>query len=492
MKITKFGQFLPKHLRHRQIHILVLLGVLFWGFLMASATVPARAHSAPDSFADLIESLQPTVVSIFATRATQQSDQTDDTRRAPTPGGPLEEFFKRFGIPENGPQSRPQSAAGSGFILDPDGIIITNNHVIEGSDEILVRLSDDREFSAEIVGRDARTDIAVLKIEAKETLPFAKFGQSDKSRVGDWVIAIGNPLGLGGTVTAGIISARGRDISSGPYDDYIQTDAPINSGNSGGPLFNMQGEVIGINTAIFTRTGGSIGIGFAIPEHLARGVIAQLREFGTTKRGWLGISLGPVTDEIAESLGLDEARGALVSDVNPTGPAFKANLQVGDIILGFDTQPIDTWRVLPRIVAETEVGKTVPVEIWRNEEVIIVDVTIGRLENANLDARASAGQSGPGADNTTTEVASLQISVGELNESLRNQYQIDENITNGVVITNVDDNSEAQKRSLRPGLVILAVNQVSVRNIAEFIAIIEKASNDSRSHVLLLIAENTR
>ena len=321
------------------------------------------------------------------------------------PGSPFEEFFKDFferqrpggnGDNDEGGNrpTRRVFSLGSGFVVDPSGIVITNNHVIAEADEITVIFSDNTRRKAEVLGRDAKTDLAVLQLKQEPgdgELPFVTLGDSDKSRVGDWVMAIGNPFGLGGSVTAGIISARSRNINAGPYDDFIQTDASINRGNSGGPLFNMDGEVIGVNTAIFSPSGGSVGIGFSIASNLAKPVIEQLREYGKTRRGWLGVRIQPVTDEIAESLALDEPRGALVASVFEPGPAAEAGFEPGDVILKFDGQEVPIVRALPRIVAETGIGKAVAVEVWRKGKMVTLSVKIGELKEDEVAALAAGG-----------------------------------------------------------------------------------------------------
>ena len=339
------------------------------------------ARPAPDSFADLAEKLMPSVVNISTT-------QTIKTTNNPfpfqfPPGSPFEEMFKDF----NQPTERKASSLGSGFIVDKEGTVITNNHVINNAEDIVVRVGE-KEYKAKIVGADPYMDIAVLKIDSKDTFTPVKFGDSDKARVGDWVMAIGNPFGLGGTVTAGIISARNRDINLTRYDDFIQTDASINQGNSGGPLFNMDGDVVGINTAIIApNQSGSIGIGFAIPSNAASSVIDQLVKFGETKRGWLGVRIQEVTKEIADVEKLKNTEGALVASVGEKSPAEKAGLQPGDIILKFDGQKIDTMRTLPKLVSRTEVGKTVELEIWRDKKLITKKLTLGRLESSQQRAR---------------------------------------------------------------------------------------------------------
>ncbi|MEM1398685.1 MAG: Do family serine endopeptidase, partial [Pseudomonadota bacterium] len=333
--------------------------------LLSPVRAMAQPNNAPDSFADLAERLLPAVVNISTT---QRGPQREGPEVPQFPeGSPFEEFFRDFleRQERNGQPQRRANSLGSGFIVAEEGIVVTNFHVIEGADEITVILQDDTNLKAEVIGRDEKTDIAVLKVEPDEPLPSVPWGDSNAMRVGDWVVAIGNPFGLGGTVTAGIVSARQRDINAGPYIDYLQTDASINRGNSGGPMFNLDGEVIGINTAIYSPSGGSVGIGFAIPSTQASVIVDQLLEFGRTRRGWLGVRIQQVTDEIAESLDLDGARGALVASVTPTGPAEEAGITQGDVIVQFDGKDVTTSRTLPRIVAETQVGKAVSVQVWR-------------------------------------------------------------------------------------------------------------------------------
>ena len=335
--------------------------------LVWTAPVPAVAAGGPgpDGFADLAARLLPAVVNVSTTQTLKKEDMPDMPQFPP--GSPFDEFFKDFMERQKGQDATPRkvTALGSGFIIDPSGLVVTNNHVIDDAEQITVILHDTQAFKAKIVGRDTKADLALLKIEVPTKLPFVQFGDSDGARVGDWVIAIGNPFGLGGTVTAGIVSARARDINAGPYDDFIQTDASINKGNSGGPLFNMKGEVIGINTAIFSPSGGSIGIGFSIPSNEAKPVLADLQKYGKTRRGWLGVRIQSVTPDIAESLGLKEQKGALVAGTTPDGPAEKAGIKAGDVILTFDGKDVVDMRRLPRIVAETGIDKDVDVQLWR-------------------------------------------------------------------------------------------------------------------------------
>ena len=367
-----------------------LVGVVVLAGMLPGA---ALARTAPESFADLADRLLPAVVNVSTTQVVEGSAGIELPQLPP--GSPFEEFFKEF-MERNQPkqqQRRRATSLGSGFFIDNAGHVVTNNHVIQDADEISVILHDDTRLEAKVIGRDAKTDIAVLKVEPHGKLAPVKFGDSDNIRVGDWVVAIGNPFGFGGTVTAGIISARGRDINAGPYDDFLQTDASINRGNSGGPMFNLDGEVIGINTAIFSPSGGSVGIGFAIPSNSARGVIQQLIEHGQVRRGWLGVRIQSVTEEIADALGLKEAAGALVAGVIPGGPAEKAKLKDGDVILEFDGKPIGQMRRLPRLVADTDVGKTVPIKVWRDGRALTMKVEVGALEEPEEKAEAKASGS---------------------------------------------------------------------------------------------------
>jgi serine protease Do len=457
--------------------------IMALGLVLAS---PAGAKAPPESFADLAERLLPAVVNI-ATTQTVDASRMPDMPQFP-PGSPFEEFFRDFFERNQGQRpQRPRSAQslGSGFIVDPLGIVVTNNHVIADADEIKVRLQDDTEYEATLIGKDPKTDVAVLSIDPGDReLPFVRFGDSSGLRVGDWVVAIGNPFGLGGTVTAGIVSARGRDIGQGPYDDFIQTDASINRGNSGGPLFNLDGEVVGINTAIFSQTGGSVGIGFAIASDLATGVVEQLREFGRTRRGWLGVRIQQVSPEIAESLGLDTARGALVADVTPEGPAEAAGIQPGDVITGFNGQEVDEMRSLPRIVAETRVGREVPVEVWRDGAAVTVMATLGELEQAEearlLNTSATPGPSDEG------RVDSLGLSLATLTPQLREQYAIGEEI-DGVVVTEVDDTVDAADKGVREGDVIVEVAQDEVRSLEDVRRLVENHRSNGKKTILLLV-----
>tara|TARA_B100001939_G_scaffold88976_1_gene76267 strand:- start:1109 stop:2308 length:1200 start_codon:yes stop_codon:yes gene_type:complete len=384
-------------------------------------------------------------------------------------------MFKEFGTP----QERQSSALGSGFIIDENGIVITNNHVIQGADDIIVRVNGDKEFKAEVLGADPLSDIAVLKLDTKEKFKPVKFGDSDKARIGDWVIAIGNPFGLGGTVTSGIISARNRSIGLTRYEDYIQTDASINQGNSGGPLFNMDGDVIGINTAILGRSG-SIGIGFSIPSNSAKIVIDQLIEFGETKRGWLGVRIQDVTKEIAEVEQLDKPRGALVASVAENSPSAKAGVKAGDIILEFDGEKINEMKELPIIVARTAVGKKVKVKIWRNKKEITKNITLGRLETSE-DFKA------PEKENEIKEIKidSLEITVRELNQDDIKSRNLP-NQTSGLVITNID-NSSPLLNSIEINSIILEAQKKKIRSTNDLNQVVKEVLGSNQKTILLVI-----
>ena len=437
------------------------------------------ARPAPDSFADLAEKLMPSVVNISTT-------QTIKTTNNPfpfqfPPGSPFEEMFKDF----NQPTERKASSLGSGFIVDKEGTVITNNHVINNAEDIVVRVGE-KEYKAKIVGADPYMDIAVLKIESKDTFTPVKFGDSDKARVGDWVMAIGNPFGLGGTVTAGIISARNRDINLTRYDDFIQTDASINQGNSGGPLFNMDGDVVGINTAIIApNQSGSIGIGFAIPSNAASSVIDQLVKFGETKRGWLGVRIQEVTKEIADVEKLKNTEGALVASVGEKSPAEKAGLQPGDIILKFDGQKIDTMRTLPKLVSRTEVGKTVELEIWRDKKLITKKLTLGRLESSE-DFKAENKPINPKKEESEIEV--LKITVRDVSQQDIESRKLDKK-TEGVVILEIGNKSPLTGL-LQAGDIILEVQKNKVSSADDLNKQIETINKKGEQTLLLTIINN--
>ena len=464
----------PCGARTRMVAMVAVLAIVA-GFMTSSV---AFAGAAPENFADLAEKLLPAVVNISTT-------QRIEGRAGPElpqlpPGSPFEEFFKEFFERNQPPQGRRRATSlGSGFIIDPDGYVVTNNHVIQEADEITVITHDNRRLEATLVGRDPKTDLAVLKVEAGGELPSVRFGDSDATRVGDWIIAIGNPFGLGGTVTAGIISARGRDINAGPYDDFLQTDASINRGNSGGPMFNTNGEVIGINTAIFSPTGSSVGIGFAIPSATAEPVIDQLLDSGEVRRGWLGVHIQTVTEELAETLGLDRPRGALVASVIEGGPAERAGVKAGDVIVEFADREVEEMRRLPRIVAETPVGRDVAVVVWRDRGETRLSVAVGELK-AEETVVASRTESGETANKD------IGLSLSELTPALRERFELEED-AKGVVITDVDESGPAADKDLRPGDVIVEVSQEEVASPRDLAAKVEKARSAGQKSVLLLV-----
>jgi serine protease Do len=410
----------------------------------------ASARPAPESFSGLAEKLLPTVVNIATTQNLKPSPKAEIPNLPP--GSPLADLFKDFlGPRANDP--RRVNSLGSGFIIDPSGYIVTNNHVIE-SDKITVTLNDGSVLPAKLVGRDEKTDLALLKVVPKKPLPAAKFGDSDTAKIGDWVMAIGNPFNIGSSVTAGIVSARNRTIDAGDYDDFIQTDAPINRGNSGGPLFDMDGNVIGINSAIYSPSGGSDGIGFAIPSNLARKVVGQLRQFGSTRRGWVGVQMQQVTPDLAEGLGLPSTAGALVAAVTPNGPANKGGVRNGDLITSVDGKPVADTRALSRIVAETAIGKTVNVDVLRNGRKQTFRVTVARLNEGPATPLAKAAT--PPQQAPKSKLAQLGLSLSVLDAQARSQFKLGTNVK-GVVITEIAQGSPASERNLKPGDVIVQV-----------------------------------
>ena len=491
-------------MRSPALRALLLCGVFASSAVLpAVLAVPVLARPAPDGFADLAARLLPAVVNISSTQsvkagAGQQPGAGPDLPNFP-PGSPFEQFFKDFlnrnrpngGKPDQQGQNDDQApvrrmqSLGSGFIVDASGIIVTNNHVIEDADEITVTLQDNTSLKAKLIGKDERSDIAVLKVSSDKPLPFVPFGDSDKERVGDWVLAIGNPFGLGGSVTAGIVSARGRDIHQGPYDDFIQTDAAINRGNSGGPLFDLNGEVIGINTAIYSPSGGSIGIGFSIPANMAKNVVAQLREYGRARRGWLGVRIQEVTPEIAESLGLHDPDGAMVAGVTDDGPAAKAKIRNGDIILKFNNQDVKGWHNLPRIVAETPIGQDVPVTIWRDGKQQDVQVSVAELPDDQVQQANATAPAKPAAPKPA-EIAGLGLSLAPITDDSRGKYQLNAD-QKGVVITSITPNSPAAERGLRPGDVIVEVQQEAVNSPSDVQDRVDRVRKQNRRSVLMLV-----
>ena len=450
------------------------LKIFFISIVFLNFSFFANAKSVPESFADLAEKLMPSVVYISTT-------QTVVTNVNPfpfqfPPGSPFEDMFKEFGTP----QKRKASALGSGFIIDVNGIVITNNHVIKDAEDIIVKVEGNKEYKAKVLGADPLSDVAVLKIESKEKFIPVKFGDSDKARIGDWVIAIGNPFGLGGTVTSGIISARNRDIGMNRYEDFIQTDASINVGNSGGPLFDMNGDVIGINTAILGQSG-SIGIGFAIPSNSAKKIIDQLIEFGETKRGWLGVRIQIVTQEIADVEKLDKPRGALVASVTENSPSDKAGIKAGDIILEFNGILINKMKELPKVVAQTEVGKTVEVKVWRNGKEISKKIKLGRLETSE-DFKEKKPK-----ETKDTEIESLKINVRPIEQKDIEARGLKKN-TKGLVITKIA--SDSPINYLEEGNIIVEAQKKAIRTIGDLEAAVSTALKSSEKTLLLVIYNN--
>jgi serine protease Do len=477
--------------------------------LPASLPQPVWARGAPDSFSDEAAQLLPSVVNISSSQKLEsRADRGPEIPGFP-PGSPFEQFFRDF-LDRNRPQGQPGQrrgerpqppddapggpgpgggrtvSLGSGFIIDPAGYIVTNNHVIDGADEISVTLTDNTTLKAKLVGKDERVDLALLKVETDHPLKAVQFGDSDTARVGDWVLAIGNPFGLGGSVTAGIVSARGRDIRQGPYDDFIQTDAAINRGNSGGPLFNMDGQVIGINTAIYSPSGGSVGIGFAVPANLAKSVVLQLKEYGHARRGWLGVRIQQVSPDIAEALGLKEPQGAMVAGVNDGGPADKAGIRNGDVILKFNGQDVKEMRTLPRIVAETDIGKQVPVVLWRDHHDATVQAAVGELPDDVQQASASPTAPPERPASRTMMLSGLGARLAPITDALRDQYKLAPD-QKGVVVTDVQSDGAAASRGLKPGDVIVEVQQEPVASPQDVQDRLEKYRKQNRKTVLMLV-----
>jgi len=460
----------------------VFLALALGMSLALGSALDASARGAPESFADLAEQISPSVVNI--TTSAMVAAPTDGGPMVPE-GSPFEDFFRDFMDPEGGPggpqEPRRSEALGSGFVISEDGYIVTNNHVIEGADEIEIEFFSGDRLKAEIVGKDPKTDIALLKVTSDKPLPYVQFGNSDLMRVGDWVMAMGNPLGQGFSVSAGIVSARGRELS-GTYDDYIQTDAAINRGNSGGPLFNMDGQVIGVNTAILSPNGGSIGIGFSMASNVVTKVVDQLREFGETRRGWLGVRIQDVTPDVAEAMGLTEAAGALVTDV-PEGPARDAGMQAGDVITTFDGTAIASSRDLTRQVADSPVGSAVPVVVLREGESMTLSVTLGRREEAEAEEAVPAAAEAP-AEPQNLEL--LGLTLAPVTPEIAQQLGLPEG-TEGLAVTAVDAASEAYGKGLREGDVITEAGQQPVARLEDLEARVTEAREAGRKSLLLLV-----
>lgn len=479
-----------KQMTSRKVIALCVLATLA---LTVPLTSPARAQFAPafpGSFADLSDKLLPSVVNISSTHKAMAAADLPEMPHFP-PGSPFEDFFDEF-MDQRGDAMplTPPASLGSGFIIDAaQGLVVTNNHVVKDADEVRVTLHDDTTMPAEIIARDEKIDLALLKVKTDKKLTAVTFGDSTKLRVGDWVLAIGNPFGLGGTVTAGIISAQQRDIQAGPYDDFIQTDASINRGNSGGPMFNLEGEVIGINTAIFSPTGGSVGIGFAIPSALAKPVIDQLVKYGRTRRGWLGVRIQAVTEDIAESFGMKKPQGALVSSITSTGPAEQAGLKPGDIITSFNGKPIHEMRELPRLVAESDIGSEARLEFWRDGQAKTAKIKIGELEKAEDEGLVASSEDGdeesPTGNGLTIE--SVGLTVDGISPNDRETYGIADDLR-GVIVTKIEPMSEAANKDLSVGDVIVEINQQAVSDAKSVSQILSKAETAGRSSVLLLVS----
>jgi serine protease Do len=480
----RFDARLIRSLAATAVAVPLALGVL----------APAGRAQSPNlllqlpSVANLVEKLSPAVVDISTT---QKSESAGADLKLPelSPDVPFRDLFEdwlkrqRPGRGGGAPEPRTVASLGSGFVIDSSGIIVTNNHVVEDAESIQVNFSDGSKLTAELVGRDTKTDLAVLRVKPPKPLAFVVFGDSDKVRVGDWVLAIGNPFGLGGSVSLGIISARNRDINAGPYDDFIQTDAAINKGNSGGPLFNLAGEVMGINTAIYSPSGGSVGIGFAVPSDTAKNVVDQLLQFGETRRGWLGVRIQSVTDELAEGLDLGNVHGALVAEVTPSGPAEKAGIHARDVIIEFDGRPVKDMKDLPRIVADTAVGKKVPVKVMRDGRPVEVTAEVGRLEDGEKLASAQVPTSV-----VSKEAKALGMTLSILSDEQRQKFNIDADVK-GVVVTEVDPSGPAAEKRIEPGDVITEAGRKPVTNPGDVPAQVKDAENSKKSSVLLYIAK---
>jgi len=475
--------------RHRSRR--VLAGLLAVGLGIAATTLmagaPARARGGPTSVAPVAEKLMDSVVNI-STSQIIKGPQGVPLPKMPK-GAPFSDFFDDFFDKKGKQQQQKVASLGSGFVIDPSGLIATNNHVIEGADEIVVNFHDGTKLKVDkVLGRDSKTDVALLKVTPKKPLSAVKFGSSDQMRVGDWVMAIGNPFGLGGSLTVGVISAKQRDIQSGPYDDYLQTDASINKGNSGGPLFNMDGEVIGINTAIISPTGGSIGIGFAIPSDTALPVVEQLRQYGETRRGWLGVQLSSVDEDTAESLGLKDPTGAFIAKVTENGPAAKAGIRPTDIVTKFDGRDVETMRSLPRLVAQAAVGKTVDVEFIRDGKKQTVKVTLGRLEDGDKAVATSEDKGAAEPPDKATPRTLLGMSLVPLTEAQRAKLNIDKKVK-GVLVKEVDGASAAAQKGIKAGDIITEIQQAEVATPDELLAKVEEVRRSKRTAVLVMVTD---
>ena len=460
-----------------------ILSFIISSFIFLFFNFSAKSQG-PNSFADLAEKLLPSVVNISATKIIETRANSFNFNFPP--GSPFEDLFKEFD--KNGvPQKRKTQSLGSGFVIDKDGTIITCNHVIQGAEGILVKFINGKQYEAKLVGSDPTSDIAVLKIKTKDNLQSVSLGDSDKARVGDWVLAIGNPFGLGGTVTAGIVSARNRDINLGKYDDFIQTDASINQGNSGGPLFNVDGQVIGINSAILSQTGGSVGIGFAIPSNLAKHNIEQLIKFGEIKRGFIGVRIQEVTKEIADSLGLSNEEGALIASITANGPASKAGLEAGDVILEFDNKKIENMRKLPRVVADTPIGQNVAIKIWRNKQLITKQITVEKLTEEKVSKNKLTRQNS-GNSYQSIFIKELKIKIRDITDDDVKQRRNLENIQ-GVYISDVEGLSPLAQIGIKAGDIIVAVANIKINNLTSFQDQFKNQLKRNQNSILLTILD---
>jgi len=453
--------------------------------------VGAGVQYGPPSFADLAERVEQAVVSIMVSGKTEVAAEMNGQQfQMPQfpEGSPFSDFFEQFrgrvpGMPGAGDSAQREfQGAGSGFIISADGYVVTNNHVVEHASEIGVILQDGKRYEATIKGRDPKTDLALLKVNTDAPLPFVELGDSDSARVGEWVVAVGNPFGLGGTVTAGILSARGRDIQSGPYDDYLQVDAPINRGNSGGPLFNNRGQVIGVNSAIYSPTGGSVGIGFAIPSNLVRDVVAELQTNGKVARGWLGVQIQPLTDEIAESLGLSKTNGALVAGVEPGSPAALGGVKPGDVIVSLNGEKLDDFKDLPKLVARAEAGSESTLQVKRQGEIRDLEVMIGNMPDDDVKVALTD-------DAASDDTPRLGVYLSELTPEARQQYRIGKE-TEGVLVAGVQQGSPAEKAGIEAGQVINMVGQQPVKSPQDVISQVKQAAAEKKSSVLLMVVQN--
>ena len=477
------------------------LGLAVYGFGPSQGPVdifssPAHAQvnnevrkvAQPVGFADIVERVKPSVISVKVNIAEKVAKDDSSNEDSPfQPGSPMERFFRRFGGPDGMPQGRggprgggrgPVTGQGSGFFISPDGYAVTNNHVVDGADKVEVTTDDGKTYIAKVIGTDARTDVALIKVEGSSNFPFAKLSDG-KPRIGDWVLAVGNPFGLGGTVTAGIVSASGRDIGNGPYDDFIQIDAPVNKGNSGGPAFNTEGEVMGVNTAIYSPSGGSVGIAFAIPASTVKNVIAQLKDTGSVSRGWIGVQIQPVTADIADSLGLKKAEGALVAEPQANGPAAKAGIESGDVITAVNGEPVKDARELARTIGSLPPGNSVKLNVLHKGQDKVINLTLGQLPNS-VEAKADTDNSDKGGATKGTDVPKLGLSLAPAN-SVAGAGK------DGVVVTDVDPKSAAAERGFKEGDVILEVAGKSVTNAGDVRQAIDAARTDNKNSVLMRV-----